>query len=108
MGHALTTLVGVAASNDNGREDLRVLQARFHPDGRADAFAVVGRIVCRGPWAVLELDPDFERRIPACCSGATIITNLRYLTIMSRPNPFENLRTVETPHWSFVSPESET
>jgi hypothetical protein len=101
-------LVSVAASNDNGREDLRVLQARFHPHGRADAFAVVGRIVCCGPWAVLELDPDFKRRIPACCSGASIITNLRYLTIMSRPNPFENLRAVETPHWFFVSPESET
>jgi hypothetical protein len=100
-------VVSVAASNDNGREDRRVLQARFHPDGRADAFAVVGRIVCRGPWVVLELVPDFGWRIPACCSGATIITDLPYLTIMSRPNPFENLGTVETPHWSFVLPESE-
>jgi hypothetical protein len=99
--------VSVAASNDNGRVDLRVLQARFHPDGLADAFAVVGRIVCRGPWVVLELDPDFEGRIPFCCSGATIIANLRYLTIMSRPKPFENLRTVENRHW-FVAPESET
>ena len=100
--------MGVAASNDNGRERPRILEARFHPTGRASAFAVVGKIICRGPWIVLELAPDFERRVPASCSGATIITNLRYLTIMSRPRPFETLRTIENRHWSFVLAESET
>jgi hypothetical protein len=66
------------------------------------------KIVFRGPWVVLQLPPDFERRVPACCSGATIITNLRYPTIMSRPCPFENLRTIGNPPWSFVVAESET
>jgi len=100
--------MGVIPSNDNGRRSLRVLEARFHPAGREDAFAVVGRIVFSGPWVVLQLAADFERRVSAYCLVATIITDLRHLTVMSRPNPFENLRAVDNRHWSFVLTEPET
>jgi hypothetical protein len=99
--------MNVLARNDNGRDGPRVLEARFHPAGRSGPFEIVGKIVCHGPWAVLEVAPDFENRVPAPCSSATIITNLQYLTIMSRPRPFENLRTLENGYWSFTLAEAE-
>ena len=85
-------------SNDNGQVEVRHLEARFHPQGRADEYTVVGTIVCRGTWAVVELVADLS---------ATVAANLRYLTIMSRPRPFETLRTLDSQHWSFV-PSSAT
>jgi len=80
-------------SNDNGQVEVRRLEARFHPQGRADEYTVVGTIVCRGTWAIVELVDDLS---------ASVAANLRYLTIMSRPRPFETLRTLDSPHWSFV------
>jgi hypothetical protein len=100
--------MGDMAQNDNGRERIRILEARFHPAGRAGAFEIVGKIVCRGPWALLEVAPDFQNRVSASSPRATILTNLRYLTIMSRPRPFETLRTLENGFWSFVLAEAET
>lgn len=95
--------VGMAdAHNDNGRDDLRVLEARFHPNGRANDFVVVGQIFCREAWAVLEVALDFEDRVPGTCSADSIVSNLAYLTIMSRPRPFERLLSLENRYWSFV------
>ena len=90
------------ASNDNGEADVRLLEARFHPQGRASHYAVVGMIFCRGAWAFCELAADLGRRLPDSCSIASITANLRYLTVMSRPRPFETLRAMDSPHWSFV------
>jgi hypothetical protein len=92
-------------SNDNGQAEVRRLEARFHPQGRADDYAVVGTILCQGAWAVCELVTDLGRRLPGSCSIASIAANLRYLTIMSRPRPFETLRAMDSPHWSFVPAE---
>jgi hypothetical protein len=81
------------ASNDNGQVEVRLLEARFHPKGRADEYTVVGTIICQGTWAVVELVADLSESLTA---------NLRYLTIMSRPRPFETLRAMDSRHWSFV------
>lgn len=80
-------------SNDNGQIEVRRLEARFHPQGRAYEYTVVGTIVCRGTWAIVELVADLSESVAA---------NLRYLAIMSRPRPFETLRTLDSLHWSFV------
>jgi hypothetical protein len=93
-------------SNDNGQVEVRRLEARFHPKGRANDYAVVGFILSQGTWAVCELADDLGRRLPDSCSIASITANLRYLTIMSRPSPFETLRAMDSPHWSFVPAEA--
>ena len=89
-------------SYDNGQEEVQRLEVRFHPNGREDDYAVVGTIVCRGAWTVCEVAADLDRRLPENCSSASVAANLRYLTIMSRPRPFETLRAMDSPHWSFV------
>jgi hypothetical protein len=88
-------------ANDNGEVEVRCLEARFHPNGRADEYFVVGTIVCRGEWAVCELATDLTC-LPGNCSNMSIGANLRYLTIMSRPRPFETLRGLESNRWSFA------
>jgi hypothetical protein len=95
-------------SNDNGQVEIRRLEARFHPQGRANDYAVVGMIVCQGTWAVCELAADLGRRLPISCSIESVTANLRYLTIMSRPRPFETLRAMDSPHWSFVLTEAQS
>jgi len=91
-----------AISNDNGETEVQFLEARFHPKGRADEYVLVGTIVCRGSWAACELVTDLGRRLPESCSSASIATNVRYLTIMSRPRPFETLLAIDSQYWSFV------
>ena len=90
--------------NDNGRGDTRVLEARFHPRGSPHEFVVIGNVFCRGPWAVLEVTPDFEAQVPPTSSATSIVSNLAYLTIMCRPRPFEGLLSLENRYWSFVVP----
>lgn len=84
------------------------MEARFHPQGRAHDYAVVGMIVCQGAWATCELAADLGRRLPGSCSIESITANLRYLTVMSRPRPFETLRAMDSPHWSFVPEDSQS
>jgi hypothetical protein len=93
---------GMEPSNDNSRSALRVLEARFHPQGRRDDFIVVGKILCRPPNAMLEVANDFKARVPATLSERSIVSNLGYLTLMSRPRPLEFLVSLENRYWSFV------
>jgi len=90
-------------SNDNAQVEVRCLEVRFHPTGQADKYAVVGTILCRGAWAICALAADLGLRIPASISAASIAANVRYLTIMSRPRPFETLRAMDSQYWSFAS-----
>lgn len=83
---------------------MRVLEARFHPDGHVNEFIVVGQISCSAAWAVLEVALDFEDRVPRACSAGSIVSSLAYLTIMSRPRPFERLLSLDNRYWSFVVP----
>lgn len=92
----------ITPGNDNCREMIRVLEARFHPNGSADEFVVIGRILCREMWAALEVAPDFTTRLPYRASAKSIISNLNYLVILSRPRPFERLLSLDTRYWSFV------
>jgi hypothetical protein len=92
----------VEPSNDNSRSDLRVLEARFHPQGRSGDFIVIGKILCRPPNAMLEVASDFKTRVPARLSERSIVSNLGYLTLMSRPRPVEFLLSLENRYWSFV------
>jgi hypothetical protein len=93
-------------SNDNGRSDLRVLEARFHPQGRSGDFIVVGKIRCRAPNAMLDVSDDFKARVPATLSERSIVSNLGYLTLMSRPRPLEFLLSLDNRYWSFVPADS--
>lgn len=95
------------AHNDNGsRSGARVLEARFHPNGHVNEFIVVGQILCYPAWALLEVAFDFGCRLPARCSAGSVISNLTYLTIMSRPSPFEQLLSLDNRYWSFAATES--
>ncbi len=89
-------------SNDNSRGDLRVLEARFHPEGRSGDFIVIGNILCRASNAMLEVADDFKTRVPAPLSERSIVSNLVYLTLMSRPRPLEFLLSLDNRYWSFV------
>lgn len=91
-----------SVNNDNGQEEDGRLEVRFHAKGRADEYAVLGTVVCRGAWADCELAADLGQRLPECLSSASVAANLRYLTIMSRPRPFETLRAMDSQLWSFV------
>jgi hypothetical protein len=93
-------------SNDNSRSDLRVLEARFHPQGRSGDFIVIGKVLCRAPNAMLEVASDFKAHVPATLSERSIVSNLGYLTLMSRPRPLEFLLSLENRYWSFVLAES--
>ena len=90
------------ARNDNARGGLRILEARFHPHGRANEFIVIGNVLCDGSGATLEVTPDFEVHVPERASASSIVWNLTYLILMNRPRPFERLLSLENRHWSFV------
>lgn len=89
--------------NDNGRDTVRVLEARFHPDGHASEFVVIGRVFCRENWAIFDVAQDFRSRLPRTSSAKSIISNLNYLMLMTRPRPFEGLLSLENRYWSFVA-----
>jgi hypothetical protein len=91
-----------SVSSDNGEGETGRLEVRFHSKGRADEYAVLGTIVCRGDWADCELAPDLGHRLPESLSTASVAANLQYLTIISRPRPFETLRAMDSHLWSFV------
>ena len=93
----------IGPGNDNGRDTVRVLQARFHPNGKAEEFVVIGRIFCRAPWAILDVAPEFASGLPDASSANSIISNLNYLMLMSRPRPFEGLLSLDNRYWSFVA-----
>lgn len=63
---------------------------------------VVGQIICGESRTLVEPAPDLERLL-AGTSRASVVTNLRYLVLMSRPCPFDNLRALASRHWSFVT-----
>jgi hypothetical protein len=82
---------------------VRVLEARFHPDGQRGAFVIVGRVICDDACGIVKP-----------CAGAaagvraSVLTNLRYITAMSRPRPFEILRALRNRFWSFVEVAPDT
>lgn len=96
------TLCMISPGNDNGSDTIRVLEARFHPNGKANEFVVIGRILCRALWAVLDVAPEFASHLPRGSSAKSTISNLNYLLIMSRPHPFERLLSIDSRYWSFV------
>ena len=93
----------------NNLEVIRILEVRFHARGRSDDFVVVGQIVCSDSRTFVEPAPDLDRLLGGN-SRASVVTNLRYLVLISRPRSFENLCTMESRYWSFVkvSPHKET
>jgi hypothetical protein len=88
--------------NDNGRGGTRILEARFHPHGQGNEFIVIGEILCHAPYAVVNVAPDFEARVPDSLSSRAIVSNLVYLTLMSRPRVLEALLSLDNRYWSFV------
>jgi len=89
-------------SSAHNLEVARTLEARFHARGRGDDFVVVGRIVCAESVTLVEPAPDLAPLLTGH-SPASVITNLRYLVLMSRPFPFEYLHALDSRYWSFVT-----
>jgi hypothetical protein len=93
----------------NNLEVVRILEVRFHARGRSDDFVVVGQIICSDSRTFVEPAPDLDRLLGEN-SRASVVTNLRYLVLISRPRSFENLCTMDSRYWSFVRvcPDKET
>jgi hypothetical protein len=77
---------------------VRTLEARFHPEGRAAEFIVVGKVLCHENHAIVE---------PSTIGGrltlrTSLATNLRYLAAMNAQRSFDALRALKNPFWSFV------
>lgn len=88
---------------------MRVLEARFHPQGSAE-YVVVGRLVWRRPSELdlptLEPAPELTSKADA----ATTLSKLRYLITATAPGSFERLQNLRSRFWSFVEaprPEEE-
>jgi hypothetical protein len=85
----------------NNLEVVRILEVRFHARGRSDDFVVVGQIICSDSRTFVQPAPDLERLLDGH-SRTSVVANLRYLVLISRPCPFDNLRTMDSRYWSFV------
>ena len=77
---------------------MRLLEARYHPEGRRNEFVVVGLVWCGQRYASL---------VPREESIATpllpvLLANLKYLILISAPRPFETLRALDSTFWSFA------
>ncbi len=80
---------------------MRVLEARFHPQGSAEYF-VVGQLVWQ-QWS----KPDSPTVEPASkltseTDAGTTLCKLRYLITATAPGSFERLQTLRSRFWSFV------
>jgi hypothetical protein len=88
-------------ATSNNAEVVRILEVRFHARGRRDDFVMVGQIICSDSRTFVEPAPDLERVLGGN-SPASVVANLRYLVLISRPCPFDNLRRMDSRYWSFV------
>ena len=82
-------------------ETMRVLEARFHPQG-SEAYVVVGQLV----WQRRSED-DAPRVEPAPeltseADAGTTLSKLRYLITSTAPGCFERLQRLRSRFWSFV------
>ena len=75
-----------------------LLEARFHHAGLRDEFVVVAYVVCEGPQiSILEAHQSAVLR-----PSRAVLSNLKYLVLMGAPQPYEFLRQLDNPFWSFV------
>ena len=77
---------------------MRVLEARFHPQGSAEYF-VVGQLV----WQ--RRDSPTVKPAPKLTSetdAPTTLSKLRYLITATAPGSFEGLQKLRSRFWSFV------
>ena len=86
---------------------MRVLEARFHPQGSAEYF-VVGQLVWQRRF---ERDSPTVKPAPMLTSetdAPTTLSKLRYLITATAPGSFERLQKLRSRFWSFVevSPRS--
>ena len=77
---------------------MRVLEARFHPRGRAQSdLVVLGYLVWRSPR---EQHPIFE---PARAAVPELVrAKLEYLVETSGPDSFDRLQRLRSDYWSFT------
>lgn len=78
---------------------MRVLEARFHPRRRGERdFIVLGYLIWKAQGTGER--PVFE---PARASlPEPLLSKLRYLVVVTQPDPFERLQTLPSEFWSFV------
>lgn len=77
---------------------MRLLEARYHPTKRRDDFIVVGHVLCDELHAsLLKNEAPTAAPVPPA-----VMSNFKYLILMSSPRPFETLRALDSLFWSFV------
>jgi hypothetical protein len=90
---------------------MRVLEARFHPQGKdVDDFVVVGHVV----WGWLHRErprvlPAPRLTLPgaeAATSASAMLSKLEYLVSLTSPGAFERLQSLPNRFWSFVDVSS--
>lgn len=82
-------------------EAMRVLEARFHPQG-GEVYFVVGQLVWQRRS---EDDSPMVEPAPELISeadAATTLSKLRYLITATAPGSFERLQSLRSRFWSFV------
>lgn len=77
------------------------IEARFHPEGESNVYALVGWIVSHGSRIDVEIFPGLRERLPGV-RLAQVIKSLRRLAVMSGARLFDSLRSLDNRHWSFV------
>jgi hypothetical protein len=79
--------------------DVRVLEARFHPQRRQQPdFVTLGYLVWRRPHR--REPPVFEPARTALPDP--VVSKLRYLVGVTGPDSFERLQRLRSDYWSFV------
>jgi hypothetical protein len=80
---------------------MRVLEARFHPQQKANGgFIVVGHVVWDGDDRRPVVQPS--QSLMARSEPATLLSKLQYLVSTSGQQGFDRLQTLRSQFWSFV------
>jgi hypothetical protein len=88
-------------STEAERDSVRLLEARFHPDGRANEFVSVGWIASQSSRLALGIAPDLEDRLKPH-GWRDVVAGLRHIVSLCQPRTADALLSLENAHWSFV------
>ena len=81
---------------------MRILEARFHPRSKSTpSYVVVGRVVCHGARASLELETVRSHSLePFDWEG--LLKKLECLIEAAHPDPAKGLLGLKSEFWSFA------
>jgi hypothetical protein len=83
-------------------DQMRVLEARFHPQSARNDFVVIAHVVWQGDVVrdVPKLEPTESLRVFGAPS--TMLAKLSFLVATSMPEAFTRLQSLKSQYWSFV------